>query len=152
MRALACVALTLALGWLAGGAACAEEIAVIVHRERTVSLTRDQLAQIYMKTRRHWAGGDAILPVNREPESRIREEFTRAIFRETPEQLRIYWNRQYFLAVLPPATVASDRAMLAFVATEKRAIGYVRASAVDDSVRVVMRIPVATASPPGRAP
>jgi hypothetical protein len=78
--------------------------------------------------------------VNRESESREREEFARAVFSENPQQLSVYWNRQYFLGVLPPATLASDRAVLLFVAREKRAIGYVRASAVDDSVHVALRL------------
>lgn len=118
----------------------AEELAVIVNREREVSLSLDQLAQIYLKQRRHWPGGEGIVPVNREAESPERQEFTRGLFRETPQQLLVYWNRQYFLGVLPPATLASDRAVLDFVAREKRAIGYVRASAVNDTVRVVLRL------------
>ena len=48
--------------------------------------------------------------------------------------------RAYFNGVLPPATLASDEAVRRFVADEPRAIGYVRREAVDDSVRVVMRI------------
>ena len=42
---------------------------------------------------------------------------------------------------LPPATLASDQAVKAYVAREKRAIGYIRASAVDASVRVALRLP-----------
>jgi len=118
----------------------AEELVVVVHPDRSASITREELAQIFLKQRRHWQGGDGIVPVNREAESREREEFVRDLFSHTPQQLSVYWNRQYFLGVLPPATLASDRAVLEFVAREKRAIGYVRASAVDDSVRVVLRL------------
>ncbi len=132
--------LALALGLSLAAQAAAEELVVIVHKERAAPLSRDQLAQIYLKQRRHWPGGDSIVPVNREAESREREEFAQGVFSDSPQQLSVYWNRQYFLGVLPPATLASDRAVLAFVAREKRAVGYVRASAVDDSVRVVLRL------------
>jgi ABC-type phosphate transport system substrate-binding protein len=133
--------LALALGLALAAPAAAEEMVVIVHPERDTSLSADQLRQIYLKQRRFWESGDGIQPVNREAESREREAFARAVFSETPQQLAVYWNRQYFHGVLPPATLASDRAVMLYVAREKRAIGYVRASVVDGSVRVVLRLP-----------
>jgi hypothetical protein len=51
--------------------------------------------------------------------------------------LAVYWNRQYFRGVLPPATLASDEAVKRFVALEPNAVGYIRASQVDESVSVV---------------
>jgi PBP superfamily domain len=153
MRAPA-AALALAVLLLEFGVpAAAQELVVIVHPERSDAITLDQLAQIYLKKRRHWRGGEGIVPVNREAESREREAFARQVFSETAQQLSVYWNRQYFLGVLPPATLASDRAVLAFVAREQRAIGYVRASEVDASVRVVLRLrdePVAGRKRPRR--
>lgn len=119
----------------------AEELVVIVHPERAAALSVEQITQIYLKQRRFWPGGDGIQPVNRESESREREAFAEVVFSDTPQQLTVYWNRQYFLGVLPPATLASDQAVKAYVAREKRAIGYIRASAVDASVRVALRLP-----------
>jgi ABC-type phosphate transport system substrate-binding protein len=117
-----------------------EEMAVIVHVERDVELTRTELAQIYLKRRRFWGSGERILPINRDPESAARTAFVREIFGAEARRLEIYWNRQYFHGVLPPATLASDAAVLRFVASEKRAIGYVPAALVDTSVRIVLRI------------
>jgi len=125
---------------LAPRAAEAEEIAVIVHRERAVSLDADELAQIYLKQRRYWKDGARIVPLNHAASSPLREAFTRAVLALTPAQLSRYWSRQYFEGVQPPATLASDEAVLRFVASEKRAIGYVHASAVNASVRVVLRL------------
>jgi ABC-type phosphate transport system substrate-binding protein len=119
-----------------------EELAVIVHAEREVELTRADVAQIYLKRRRFWGGGEAILPINRDPESASREAFVREIFGEEARRLEIYWNRQYFQGVLPPPTLASDEAVLRFVASERRAIGYVPAPLADASVRIVLRIEI----------
>lgn len=55
------------------------------------------------------------------------------------DQLRVYWNRQYFLGVFPPATLASDEAVKKFVAKEVSAIGYVHAEVADESVRIAYR-------------
>jgi hypothetical protein len=140
---------TLALALVAPAArASAEPIVVIAHPQREARLDLDALAQIYLRQRRHWPGGDPIVPVNHTAGSPVRAGFDRAVLQRTPEQLAVYWNRQYFLGVLPPGTLASDEAVKRFVAHERRAIGYVRASALDDSVRVVLRLPEVAPSPP----
>ncbi len=122
------------------GPAFANRMAVIVHADRIVQLDLEQIAQIYLKRRRFWAGGDAIVPVNREAGSSAREAFTLEVLRIETSQLGVYWNREYFRGVLPPATLASDEAIRRFVARDRRAIGYVDARLIDDSVRVVLYI------------
>jgi ABC-type phosphate transport system substrate-binding protein len=126
---------------LSAAAAGSEDLAVIVHASRQASLTPAELARIYLRQRRHWRDGEPILPVNREAGSSSRRLFVRRIFGGDTRRLAVYWNQQYFKGVLPPATLASDEAVRRFVAGEPRSIGYVAASAVDESVRVVLRLP-----------
>jgi ABC-type phosphate transport system substrate-binding protein len=123
---------------LATEPARAGRLAVIVHAERSAQLDVEAIAQIYLKRRRYWSGGDLIVPVNREAGSRARDDFTRRVLKLGPTRLGAYWNREYFLGVLPPATLASDEAVLRYVARDRRAIGYVDESVIDDSVRVVL--------------
>ena len=119
--------------------AAADPIAVIVHRDRDVEeLMPEVIAQIYLRQRGFWPEGEAIVPINREADSPIRDGFSRRLLGRSAAQLRSYWNRRYFQGVLPPATLASDEAVRRFVAAEPRAIGYVAASAVDGSVQVVL--------------
>ena len=139
--AILCAALALA------EALAAEPLAVIVHPQRSATLDVHELAQIYLKQRRRWPSGELIVPLNREPTSAERDQFSRAVLAQTPQQLAVYWNRQYFHGVQPPPTLASDEAVKRFVAGEPRAIGYVRVSAIDASVRVVLQLP-APSSPP----
>jgi len=137
MRAQAFL-IALLLTPLLAGPAAADRLAIIVHVDRAGKLDLEAVAQIYLKSRRFWAGGDPIIAVNREADSPTREIFTRRVLRSDATQLGIYWNRQYFQGVLPPATLASDEAILRFVARDRRAIGYVDARVVDGSVRVVL--------------
>jgi ABC-type phosphate transport system substrate-binding protein len=118
--------------------AFAEDIAVIANPERETVLDREELARIFLRKRRFWADGTAILPVNRDAGATIRAGFDGAVFGSRARRLSNYWNREYFRGVLPPATLASDEAVRRFVAREPRAIGYVRASVVDDSVAVIL--------------
>lgn len=136
----ASLAIASLLGLALARPAPAEELVVIVHPERRVALDLDALAQIFLKRRGHWDDGGRIVPVNREAASPLRAAFTRLVFGKSARSHGVYWNRQYYLGVLPPATLASDEAVLRFVAKEPLAIGYVRASAVDASVHVVLQL------------
>lgn len=122
--------------------AAADEIAVIVHAERTIQLDREAIAQIFLKKRRFWSDGSAILPVNHSAGASARSAFEASIFGGGVRRLPVYWKRAYFRGVLPPLTLASDEAVRRFVMSEPRAIGYVRAASVDGSVRVVLRLPL----------
>jgi ABC-type phosphate transport system substrate-binding protein len=140
MRAGRAGTLLLVAGLLAAPAG-ADELVVIVHGGRQASLTALELARIYLRQRRYWKDGERIIPVNRDSGSEDRRLFDRRVFGEDAERLVVYWNRQYFRGVLPPATLASDEAVRRFVASEPRAIGYVRASLATVGVRVVLRLP-----------
>jgi ABC-type phosphate transport system substrate-binding protein len=131
------------------GPAYAGDLVVIVHPDRDVRLTRDEVAQIYLKRRRFWKNGETIVPVNRNSASPERDNFVRHVFGDDVRRLAVYWNRQYFRGVLPPATLASDEAVKRFVASEPLAIGYIPSELVDPSVRVVFRIDSAEAGRPG---
>ncbi len=128
--------------------ALAEDLVVIVNAARDTRLTVGQVAQIYLKQRRFWDDGEVIVPVNRDSGSAAREAFVRRVLGEGAQQLVVYWNRQYFQGVLPPATLASDEAVKRFVAGEPLAIGYVHPRAVDASVRVILHLRDPSASPP----
>ena len=128
------------LSLLGANAGFAEELAVIVNITREPKLEAGELPEIFLRKPRFWKEGERIVPVNRNAGSEARRIFDDGIFDFGPRQLASYWNRQYFLGVLPPPTLASDEAVLRVVAGEPRAIGYVLIDAVDDTVRVVMRI------------
>jgi len=118
------------------GAAVADDLVVIVHPERVEALDASDIVQIYLKQRRFWSDGTSIVPVNREAGSPSRETFSRVMLGGGSRTQIAYWNRQYFRGVLPPITLASDEAVLRFVAEDPRAIGYIPSSIVDDRVHV----------------
>ena len=136
--------LALCIGLLGVVAAAADapppNVVVIVHPSRTGAVSRDDVQRIYLKQRRFWEDGRAILPVNREYGSDVRKAFERIVFADWKVPLSRYWNEQYFLGILPPATLASDSAVRQYVAARPDAIGYIDARNLDDTVRVVLRL------------
>ncbi len=155
MRAivLAAAALAIALIQPSGDAVAqtastpaADSLVVIVHPSRTGELSRSVLRQIFLKQRRFWSDAEKITPVNQPAGSDTREAFSRTLYDRPSRGHLAYWNRAYFHGLLPPITLDSDRAVVLFVAQRPNAIGYVRASVVDDSVAVATRLPAAAAS------
>lgn len=134
------LSIALALTVLAPSSIVGQErrVAVIVHPERRVALSVGEVAQIYLRRKRFWDDGTAIVPLNLPSQAPLREYFSRIVLNQTEARLADYWNRQYFYGILPPATLASTAAVRRYVASDRNAIGYVPATEVDGSVRVAL--------------
>jgi len=117
-----------------------DPLAVIVHPSRSAELTRAEVERIYLKKKRHWDDGTPIVAINRGADSKTRAEFNHRIFGEAEKRLARYWDEQYFQGILPPITLSSDEAVRRYVATDRNAVGYVRATAVDATVHVALTL------------
>lgn len=116
-------------------------LVVITHPSRTDAISVQELRRIYLRQRRFWGDREPVLPVNQEHGSAIRTAFDDVVFGTMVASLVRYWNEQYFQGVLPPPTLGSDSAVRQYVAARKNAVGYIDARQVDDSVRVLLRLP-----------
>ena len=138
MRALAVALVCLAT--LAPVRAAAVTLAVIVHPSRTDRLDRRDVERIYLKIRRFWGDGVPIVPLNLEADSPLRAAFVAQVLSMDSARLAAYWNERYFNGVFPPTVLSSPAAVKRYVATDARAIGYVDARDVDESVRVILTL------------
>ena len=133
----ACVA-----AWLLGPSrleAAEVPVKMIVHPTRANGMTPAEVRAIYLKQKLLWQDGQPIIPINLEAGSRARALFSQRVFGQSPRRLASYWNQRYFEAgEFPPATLASEEAVLRFVSENPNAVGYVTKERVGDSVAVVL--------------
>lgn len=115
-------------------------LVLIVNPSRSDSLTITDASAIYLKKRRFWPDGEAILPLNLPAETAAREEFSQRVLGRGSDRLSAYWDQQYFQGVFPPVTLSSSAAVKRYVAGDRNAVGYIEAREVDSSVRVVLRL------------
>ena len=115
-------------------------VAVIVHPERRAQLSLEEVTQIYLRRKRFWDDGSAIVPLNLPSQAPLREHFSQRVLKQTEPRLANYWNRLYFDGIFPPATLASTEAVRRYVASDPNAIGYVPLAEVDGSVRVLFQL------------
>lgn len=119
--------------------AAAVDIAVIVARDAPEqTLDAGTLRDIYLKKIFLDASGRRFIPVNLPADAPLREAFTRALFRKSSDELQDYWNQNYFHGITPPYVLASEDAVLRFVAQTPGAIGYVAGCHLKPDVRLIM--------------
>lgn len=136
---LAKLAIVLVLGMQSAALAQEPSIVVVVNKANsTDSLTPADLRRIFMKQTRTWRNGDPIVPVDWDATSDMRRSFsTRVLGRSVPQMTEHWIQQNYTQGLPPPSTLRSARAILRFVVSVPGAISYVRASDVDDSVKVI---------------
>src|SRR5437868_14716993 len=97
------------------------EIAVITHPSRPETLTVSNLRRLFLRQRRFWSDGGAVIAVNQSAATALRAAFDRAVFRDGAAGLAAYWNRQYFDGLFPPITLDSDEAVRRYLAAHPNA-------------------------------
>jgi ABC-type phosphate transport system substrate-binding protein len=104
---------------------------VIVNAKNPASsLGREQIARLFLKKDLRFADGTEAEPVDRQPDSATRRDFTQGIHGKDVAAIKSFWQRQLFSGRdSPPPELASDREVIDFVARSRGGIGYVSADA-----------------------
>jgi len=137
----ALIALSLALADAGTAASAPEPIAIVVGRDSAVSsMSLDELREIYLRRRRAWPDGLAIMPINLPADDGTRVRFSRRVLGRPPADMLPYWNARYFEGVRPPLVLLSPAAVRAYLQHQPEAIGYLPASEADDTLRVVLEL------------
>lgn len=142
LRLAAALVTILLLAAVAAASASAAErspaIAVVVGSGGAKTLQIADLALIYRRKQLFWKDGHRINPVNLPASNPLRRVFSELVLDASPDDLERYWNDMYFHGISPPYVLASNEAVLRFVAQTPGAIGYVDYCAVGERATVLM--------------
>ncbi len=103
------------------------------------AITGDELALVYRR-QKTLVDGTRVQPVNLPAAHPLRRWFSQQVLGQPPEAMEGYWRDLYFNGVVPPFVLASEEAVIRFVAATPGAIGYVSACPGDKRVRVLMQL------------
>ncbi len=117
-----------------------EPIAVIVSPSNAKALKRDDLVLFFKRKKLFWSDGVKAQPVNLPASHHLRQSFSQTVLGHTPEELEKYWNDLYFHGISPPYVLASEEAIVRFVAETPGAIGYVSLCSASARVTVALVI------------
>jgi hypothetical protein len=121
----------------AATAAADNRVAVIaMPGAQPTALSTEDLALVYRR-RKQFVGGQRVQPLNLPSAHPLRRFFSQQVLQRSPEELEDHWRDLYFNGIFPPFVLASEEAVLRFVATTPGAVGYVPLCLVDKRVAVV---------------
>lgn len=114
------------------------DIAIIVSPSNNNALTDKEISRAFLGKLKTFADGQSIEPINSKSGNATRGEFEQKILKKSSSQVKAYWSKLVFTGKgKPPQELASDSEILQKVAGSANAIGYVDASSVNDSVKVI---------------
>jgi len=120
--------------------AITEPLAIIVNRSNTISdLSTAELRHIFLGDRSHWPSGRRITLVMREPGEPERKCMLHDLYQMSESDLKNHFLHGLFTGdiLVSPKILATAVGVRKFVFNVPGAIGYVRLSDVDGSVKVL---------------
>ncbi len=130
-----CVSCLLLLGVTVANAG----VVVIVSADSSVDyLEKADVSDIFLAKKSSFPGGASAVPVDQTENSSDREAFHELVTGMSGRQLQSYWSRLVFSGKGEPPKEVEGAEVVSLVAGDPSLIGYVDASLVDDSVKVVL--------------
>jgi ABC-type phosphate transport system substrate-binding protein len=115
------------------------EFVLIVHpSNKTSAIKRKTAGGMFLKKIVTWESGVRVAPVDLPATSGLRDRFSRTVHGKPTAAIRSYWQQQVFSGRgTPPAELANDGEVLAWVRRHEGAIGYVDKETKLDGVEAV---------------
>jgi ABC-type phosphate transport system substrate-binding protein len=124
-------------------AAASAQAQVVVIANKSVSessISSGKLNDIYSLRTKTWSSGKEIVPVTLKSDNEITKKFFSAFGKSLMEMKKLWMKIQLTGEGQPPAGVGSEDDVISKVASTPGAIGFVSASKVNASVKVLLTI------------
>lgn len=120
------------------GNAQAADFAIIVNKANASTVDRAQVTKMYTGDLKAWADGSPIVLLDLPESDPLRAQFATDVAGKSLSSLKSLWAQHAFSGrALPPKVLESDAEVKKLVAANRNAVGYVKSTSVDDSVRTV---------------
>jgi ABC-type phosphate transport system substrate-binding protein len=132
--------LGLALSLVLGGTIRAEVVAVVSSKNPITSLSKSQVADIFLGKTARFPDGSLAMPIDQEEGSPARDEFYATFTGKSTAQLKSHWSKIIFTGRgKPPMAVPNSAEVMRLIAANPQAISYIERSAIDSSVKMVLQ-------------
>lgn len=123
-------------------AAHADQLVVVVGASSTApKLSSDQVSAIFLGNVKSFPNGEKAIPVDQTAGSPAYGQFYGLVAGRSEAQIKAYWSRMVFTGKGAPPQEAGDAAAVKkLVASNPNLVGYIDASQVDGSVKVLAEI------------
>ena len=123
---------------LACNSAAADVVAVVSTNSPVTTLTRSQVADLFLGRITRFPDGSSAVPIDQGEGSAARDEFYKSFASKSAAQVKAYWSKIIFTGRgQPPRTATNDAQIKQLLATNPQAISYLDRRVLDSSVRVL---------------
>lgn len=130
--------LAIALTLLISSVAFADMVVIVSAKNTNYGLDKIDIEQIFLGKKSVFPDGARAVPIDQNEDSAVRAAFNDKVLGKTSGQLKAYWSRLIFTGKgTPPKESGTDADIVKLVADNPNLVGYVSASAVNGSVKVV---------------
>jgi ABC-type phosphate transport system substrate-binding protein len=131
----------------AGAAPAMGQISVVAHPEVTAVVTANDVSEIFTGAMRVWPSGAKIYVAD-QSDSEVGRSFYQTVLRRSTSVVRMHWIQLILSGqAVAPRRMTSDVAVIEFVRRTPGAIGYVRSTSLDGTVKELLRIDGASRKP-----
>lgn len=124
----------------APGSHAGDDLVVIIHKDNPYSVDKDYVIGIYTGRTKGWPDGSPVFPLDQGEASAARAAFYASVVGRSQGNMQALWAQNIFSGKgLPPKVATPDTEMKRIVSTNRNAIGYIRASELDSTVKVLLR-------------
>lgn len=114
-------------------------IVVVVNKANTADVDEKTVQRIFLGKEKKFGNGNVAVPINLDTSNASRAAFDEEVLGRSSSQVSAYWSKLVFTGKgVPPTEVANDAAVLAAIAADANAIGYIDSASVTDAVRVIV--------------
>lgn len=132
--------LVLAAAVLVAPVGAAEDIVVIVNLGNPHTVDRAYVAGIYTGRTKGWPDGSPVFSLDLGEAEPERQTFYQTVVGKSLAHMSALWAQNIFAGRgLPPKLATPGAEMKRIVAANRHAIGYIKASELDDTVKVLWR-------------
>jgi ABC-type phosphate transport system substrate-binding protein len=123
------------------GSAMAEQIVVIVNLGNDAKISRERITSYYLGEEKSWIGGLPVKLLDLPTDSATRATFAKEVLGKSIQQTKDLWSQNVLSGkASPPKEMASDEEVKKAVSSSKLAIGYIKASSLDDTVKAALTL------------
>ena len=114
------------------------ELVLVVHPSNDASLDAKTAQRIFLGKESKFSNGKEAIPINQAPDSANRASFDTDTLGRSSTQVAAYWSKLVFTGKgIPPKEVGNDAEVIAMVAGNQDAIGYVDSASVTSAVKAI---------------
>lgn len=111
---------------------------LVVHASNPVtSVTKDDLARIFLKKSTKFSNGHKASPVDLPLTSPVRDSFSKGVLGKSAAAVNSYWQQQIFSGKDVPPPFKNEDAAISFVLSNPDGIAYVSATADTAGLKVI---------------